>query len=138
MESEKSKLQIAIQAQKVAEKEAETQRRKISIEAEARAEVSKIAQLQAQHERESERIQSETEDKVLCVKHQNTLLNTNANCFCSVCCIIRKRLPTPRTMPPNELRLRMRCCTPTRTFVWSWRERLQTTQRSISVRAPLQ
>lgn len=65
MENEKAKLQIAIQAQKLAEKEAETARRKLSIEAEARAEVSKIQQLQLQQEKESERLQSEIEDKVL-------------------------------------------------------------------------
>jgi len=72
VESEKSKLQIAIQAQKVTEKAAETERRKLTIEAEARAEVSKIQQMQLQFEKESERIQAETEDRRL-LHHQKTI-----------------------------------------------------------------
>ena len=63
MEAEKSKLRVAIEAQKVAAKEAETERMKKRIEAETRAEVSKVEQAQAQLERESERIQSEIEDR---------------------------------------------------------------------------
>jgi regulator of protease activity HflC (stomatin/prohibitin superfamily) len=72
VEGEKSKLAIAVQAQKVTEKAAETERRKLTIEAEARAEVSKIQQQQLQYEKESERVQAEIEDRRL-LHHQKTI-----------------------------------------------------------------
>uniref|UniRef100_A0A6I8PUG0 Erlin n=1 Tax=Xenopus tropicalis TaxID=8364 RepID=A0A6I8PUG0_XENTR len=62
MESEKTKLLIAEQRQKVVEKEAETERKKAVIEAEKVAQVAKIQYRQKVMEKETEKFISEIED----------------------------------------------------------------------------
>jgi len=63
MEAEKTKLLIAVQAQKVAEKEAETEKKKATIEAEKIAEVSKIKMEQEIMERTSMKEMKRIEDE---------------------------------------------------------------------------
>ncbi|KAL0274891.1 UNVERIFIED_CONTAM: hypothetical protein PYX00_002921 [Menopon gallinae] len=64
METEKTKLLIAIEHQKVVEKDAETERKKALIQAEKEAEVSKIQFAQKIMEKESLKRMSEIEDEI--------------------------------------------------------------------------
>jgi len=63
MESERTKLLIAVQHQKVVEKEAETERKKAIIEAEKGQQVAKIHYDQQIMEKESQKKMSELEDQ---------------------------------------------------------------------------
>lgn len=64
MEAEKTKLLIAVQAQKVAEKEAQTERKRAVIEAEKVAAVSKINMEKSVAEKESRKNMSAVEDQM--------------------------------------------------------------------------
>jgi len=72
MEAEKTKLLVAIQAQKVAEKEAETDKKRATIEAEKLAEVSKIQMDQQIWEKESMKQMRRIEDEGMLI-HERTL-----------------------------------------------------------------
>jgi regulator of protease activity HflC (stomatin/prohibitin superfamily) len=72
MEAEKTKLLVAIQAQKVVEKEAETQLKKAQIEAQTKAEVSKIKMEMEIMEKESQKKIKELEDAIY-AHHEKTI-----------------------------------------------------------------
>jgi len=72
MEAEKTKLLVAIQAQKVAEKEAETQKKKATIDAHTKSEVSKIKMEQEIMEKESQKKIKELED-LATLNHEKTI-----------------------------------------------------------------
>lgn len=77
MEAEKTKLLVAIQAQKVAEKEAETQKKKATIDAHTKSEVSKIKMEQEIMEKESQKKIKELED-LATLNHEKTI----ADAYC--------------------------------------------------------
>jgi len=63
MEAEKTKLLVAIEAQKVAEKEAETEKKKATIEADKKAAVSKIQMEQQIKEQEAQKTMKQLQDE---------------------------------------------------------------------------
>ncbi|XP_073180825.1 erlin-2 isoform X2 [Lepidochelys kempii] len=78
MESEKTKLLIAAQKQKVVEKEAETERKKALIEAEKIAQVAEITYGQKVMEKETEKKISEIEDSAFLAREK---AKADAECY---------------------------------------------------------
>ncbi|NP_001366107.1 erlin-2 isoform 3 [Mus musculus] len=78
MESEKTKLLIAAQKQKVVEKEAETERKKALIEAEKVAQVAEITYGQKVMEKETEKKISEIEDAAFLAREK---AKADAECY---------------------------------------------------------
>lgn len=78
MESEKTKLLIAAQKQKVVEKEAETERKKALIEAEKIAQVAEITYGQKVMEKETEKRISEIEDAAFLAREK---ARADAECY---------------------------------------------------------
>ncbi|XP_020641800.3 erlin-2 isoform X1 [Pogona vitticeps] len=81
MESEKTKLLIAAQKQKVVEKEAETERKKALIEAEKIAQVAEITYGQKVMEKETEKRISEIEDAAFLAREK---AKADAECYTAV------------------------------------------------------
>ncbi|KAM3830810.1 erlin-2 isoform 2-T2 [Vipera latastei] len=81
MESEKTKLLIAAQKQKVVEKEAETERKKALIEAEKIAQVAEITYGQKVMEKETEKRISEIEDAAFLARER---AKADAECYTAV------------------------------------------------------